>query len=78
MGFEIFRVAVVKESNLVGSSLWDVLRLSELNLVKCGKEEKWRVRGGGQMSMVTLYNRVWFGTEVWDEYGHDILEAHRV
>ena len=38
MGFEIFRVAVVKESNLVGSSLWDVLRLSELNLVKCGKK----------------------------------------
>ena len=39
LGFEIFRVAVVKESNLVGSSLWDVLRLSELNLVKCGKKE---------------------------------------
>ena len=34
---------------------------------------EWRVRGGGQMSMVTLYNRVWFGTEVWDEYGYDIL-----
>ena len=39
---------------------------------------EWRVRGGGEMAMVTLYNRVWFGTEVWDEYGHDILEAHRV
>ena len=30
------------------------------------------------MSMVTPYNRVWFGIEVWDEYGYDILEAHRV
>ena len=30
------------------------------------------------MSMVSLYNKVWFGTEVWDEYGHDILEGYRV
>ena len=45
LGFEIFRVAVVKESNLVGSSLWDVRRLSELNLEKCGKEEN---RGLGE------------------------------
>ena len=30
------------------------------------------------MSMVSLCNKVWFGTEVWDEYGHEIFEAHRV
>ena len=36
------------------------------------------VLGGGERSMVSLYNKVWFGTEVWDEYGHDILEGHRV
>ena len=36
------------------------------------------VPGQGQRITVSLYNEVWFGTEVWDEYGHDILEGHRV
>ena len=34
---------------------------------------KCRVRGGGQRLMHTIWDKVWFGTEVWDEYGYDIL-----
>ena len=36
------------------------------------------VSGQGQRLTVSLYDRVWFGTEVWDEDGHDILRAYRV
>ena len=40
--------------------------------------EEWGVRGGGQRLMVSLHSEVWFGTEVWDEDDHDILQAYRV
>ena len=36
------------------------------------------VPGQGQRIIVSLYNEVWFGTEVWDKDGHDILRAYRV
>ena len=36
------------------------------------------VPGQGQRITVSLYNEVWFGTEVWDKDGHDILRAYRV
>ena len=41
----------------------------------CGER---RVQGGGQRLIVSLYNKVWFGTGVWEEGGHDILQSHRV
>ena len=31
-----------------------------------------------QRLTVSLYGKVWFGTEVWDNDGHDILRAYRV
>ena len=39
LGFEIFRVAVVKRVIWLVPVYGTFLRLSELNLVKCGKEE---------------------------------------
>ena len=36
------------------------------------------VPGQGQRLTVSLYDKVRFGTEVWDEDGHDILRAYRV
>ena len=35
--------------------------------------QEWRER-----LTVSLYDKVWFGTEVWVVDGHDILRAYRV
>ena len=45
-----------------------------------GAREKERERGSGmgQRLTVSLYDKVWFGIEVWDEDGNDILRAYRV
>ena len=43
-----------------------------------GKGRGRGVQRWGQRLTVSLYDKVWFGTEVWDEDGHDILRAYRV
>ena len=42
-----------------------------------GKERKRRSVMGAKANNL-LYDKIWFGTEVWDEDGHDILRAYRV
>ena len=36
------------------------------------------VQGWGQRLTVSLYDKVSFGTEVWDKNGHGILRAYKV
>ena len=43
-----------------------------------GNRRERGVQGWGERLTVSLYDNVWFGTEVWDVDGHDILRAYRV
>ena len=36
------------------------------------------VQGWGKRLTISLYDKLWFGKEVWDEDGHVILRAYRV
>ena len=54
------------------------LRRFESKLVERGKGGGRGVQRWGQRLTVSLYDKVWFGTEVWDEDGYGILRAYRV
>ena len=46
--------------------------------MECGKGEERGVQRWGHRLIVSLYDKVWFGTVVWDKDGYDILRAYMI
>ena len=43
-----------------------------VEIARLWEMRKSRGWGGGQRLINTTWDKVWLGTEVWDEYGYDI------